>query len=99
MYHPLTEELLVEANGHIDDVIAKKIGESPIESIEVRSPLTCEAKKGICVKCYGRNLATGKMVQRGEAVGVVAAQFPQSLHCIKSPWPNVNHQGAHGFGY
>ena len=74
VYNPLTEELLVEAGEHIDDVIAKRIGDSPIESIEVRSPLTCEAKKGICVKCYGRNLATGKMVQRGEAVGVVAAQ-------------------------
>jgi DNA-directed RNA polymerase subunit beta' len=74
VYHPLTEELLVEANGHIDEKIAKKIIDSPVESIEVRSPLTCEAKQGICVKCYGRNLATGKMVQRGEAVGVVAAQ-------------------------
>ena len=74
VYNPLTEELIVEAGGHIYDGIAKKIGDSPIESIEVRSPLTCEANKGICVKCYGRNLATGKMVQRGEAVGVVAAQ-------------------------
>ncbi|WP_179336035.1 DNA-directed RNA polymerase subunit beta' [Winogradskyella costae] len=74
VYNPLTEELLVEAGGHINDAIAKKIGNSPLDSIEVRSPLTCEAKKGICVKCYGRNLATGKLVQRGEAVGVVAAQ-------------------------
>ncbi|MEP5254848.1 MAG: DNA-directed RNA polymerase subunit beta' [Winogradskyella arenosi] len=74
VYHPLTEELLVESGGHIDDIIAKKIGDSPLDSIEVRSPLSCEAKKGICVKCYGRNLATGKLVQRGEAVGVVAAQ-------------------------
>ncbi|WP_179351742.1 DNA-directed RNA polymerase subunit beta' [Winogradskyella vidalii] len=74
VYDPLTEELLVEAGGHIDDIIAKKIGNTPLDSIEVRSPLSCEAKKGICVKCYGRNLATGKMVQRGEAVGVVAAQ-------------------------
>lgn len=74
VYNPLTEELLVEAGAHIDDVIAKKIGDSPVESIEVRSALTCEANKGICVKCYGRNLATGKIVQRGEAVGVVAAQ-------------------------
>jgi len=74
VYNPLTEELIIQAGGHIDDNIAKKIGDSPIESIEVRSPLSCEAKKGICVKCYGRNLATGKMVQRGEAVGVVAAQ-------------------------
>ncbi|WP_296314339.1 DNA-directed RNA polymerase subunit beta' [Winogradskyella sp. UBA3174] len=74
VYNPLTEEIIVEAGDHIDDIIAKKIGDSPIESIEVRSPLSCEAKKGICVKCYGRNLATGKLVQRGEAVGVVAAQ-------------------------
>ena len=74
VYDPHTEELIIEAGGHINDAIAKQIGDSAIESIEVRSPLSCEAKKGICVKCYGRNLATGKMVQRGEAVGVVAAQ-------------------------
>ena len=74
VYNPLTEELLVSAGQHIDDNIAKRIQESPIETIEVRSALTCEAKQGICSKCYGRNLATGKIVQRGEAVGVVAAQ-------------------------
>ena len=74
VYDPITEELFVEAGGHIGDAIAKRIGQSALDSIEVRSPLTCEAKKGICSKCYGRNLATGKMVQRGEAVGVVAAQ-------------------------
>ncbi|MCF6296148.1 MAG: DNA-directed RNA polymerase subunit beta' [Flavobacteriaceae bacterium] len=74
VYNPLTEELLVEAGGHIHDDIAKKIEDSPVDSVEVRSALTCEAKKGICSMCYGRNLATGKMVQRGEAVGVVAAQ-------------------------
>ena len=74
VYHPLTEELLVEAGGYIYDEIAKAIQDSPIDAVEVRSALTCEAKKGICSKCYGRNLATGKMVQRGEAVGVVAAQ-------------------------
>ncbi len=74
VYNPLTEELIIESGGHIDDNIAAKIADSPIESVEVRSPLSCEAKNGICVKCYGRNLATGKMVQRGEAVGVVAAQ-------------------------
>ena len=74
VYHPLTEELLVEAGGHIHDDIAKNIEDSPIDAVEVRSALTCEAKKGICSMCYGRNLATGKMVQRGEAVGVVAAQ-------------------------
>ena len=74
VYNPLTEELIVSAGQHIGDDIAKRIQESPIETIEVRSALTCEAKQGICSKCYGRNLATGKMVQRGEAVGVVAAQ-------------------------
>ena len=74
VHDPLTDELLVEAGGHISDEVAKKIEDSPVDAVEVRSPLTCEAKKGICTKCYGRNLATGKMVQRGEAVGVVAAQ-------------------------
>ncbi len=74
VYHPLTEELLVESGGHITNEIAKTIGNSPIDAIEVRSALTCEAKKGICATCYGRNLATNKMVQMGEAVGVVAAQ-------------------------
>ena len=72
--NPLTQEVLVEAGVEIDDITAKIIEDSPVESVEVRSALTCEAKKGICVKCYGRNLATGKTVQRGEAVGVVAAQ-------------------------
>jgi DNA-directed RNA polymerase subunit beta' len=74
VYDPITEELLVSAGEHISELIARKIESSAIESIEVRSPLTCEAKTGICAKCYGRNLATGKMVQKGEAVGVVAAQ-------------------------
>jgi DNA-directed RNA polymerase subunit beta' len=74
VYDPITEELLVSAGEHISESIAEKIENSAIESIEVRSPLTCEAKTGICAKCYGRNLATGKMVQKGEAVGVVAAQ-------------------------
>ena len=74
VYDPLTEEILVAAGDHIYEAEAKKIQQSPLEAIDVRSPLTCEAKTGICAKCYGRNLATGKMVQRGEAVGVVAAQ-------------------------
>jgi len=74
VYDPLTKELLVEAGQHISDAIADKIDASPLESIEVRSALTCEAKKGICAQCYGRNLATNKKVQIGEAVGVVAAQ-------------------------
>ncbi|MFI1772303.1 DNA-directed RNA polymerase subunit beta' [Thalassobellus citreus] len=74
VYDPLTDELLVSAGQLIEDDTAKAIEASPIDSLEVRSALTCEALKGICAKCYGRNLATDKMVQRGEAVGVVAAQ-------------------------
>ncbi|WP_324721510.1 DNA-directed RNA polymerase subunit beta' [Salinimicrobium sp. HB62] len=74
VYDPLTNELLVASGVEIDEDIVKKITDAPIESVEVRSALTCEAKKGICVKCYGRNLATNKTVQKGEAVGVVAAQ-------------------------
>ncbi|MCF6308561.1 MAG: DNA-directed RNA polymerase subunit beta', partial [Flavobacteriaceae bacterium] len=74
VYNPLTEEVLVESGGHINEEIAAQIEASPIDSVEVRSALTCEAKKGICAACYGRNLATNKMVQMGEAVGVVAAQ-------------------------
>ena len=74
VYHPETEELIVAAGEEITELIVEKIDHSPIESIEVRSPLTCEAKRGICAKCYGRNLATGDMVEKGEAVGVVAAQ-------------------------
>ncbi len=74
VYNPLTEELLVEAGKEITEKVVAKISEAPIEMVEVRSALTCEAKHGICAKCYGRNLSTGKMVQTGEAVGVVAAQ-------------------------
>ncbi|QDO92516.1 DNA-directed RNA polymerase subunit beta' [Formosa sediminum] len=74
VYNPLTEELLVSEGQLIDDDIADKINQSPLDAVEVRSPLSCEAKKGICAKCYGRNLSTNKMVQLGEAVGVVAAQ-------------------------
>ena len=74
VYDPLTDKLLVASGQLIEDDIAKAIENSPIDSLEVRSALTCEATHGICAKCYGRNLATGKMVQRGEAVGVVAAQ-------------------------
>ncbi|MFK5971847.1 MAG: DNA-directed RNA polymerase subunit beta' [Flavobacteriaceae bacterium] len=74
VYNPLDEELLLAAGQEIMETDVKKIMESPIEKVEVRSALTCEAAKGICAKCYGRNLSTNKMVQRGEAVGVVAAQ-------------------------
>ncbi len=72
--NPLDASVIVGAGEQISDLIADSIDHLPIESVEVRSPLTCEAKKGICSSCYGRNLATGKMVQKGEAVGVVAAQ-------------------------
>ncbi|MFV0483823.1 MAG: DNA-directed RNA polymerase subunit beta' [Bacteroidales bacterium] len=71
---PVSGELLVKSGDEITDKIAKKIDQSPIETVEVRSVLTCEAKVGICAKCYGRNLATGRMVQKGESVGVIAAQ-------------------------
>ncbi|MFT6722301.1 MAG: DNA-directed RNA polymerase subunit beta', partial [Flavobacteriaceae bacterium] len=74
VFNPLTEALLLAAGQEILEADVKRIEASPIEKVEVRSPLTCEADKGICGKCYGRNLSTNKMVQRGEAVGVVAAQ-------------------------
>ena len=72
--HPTTGELIVAGGEEITEAIAQKIEESPIESVEIRSVLTCESKKGVCAKCYGRNLATSRMVQKGEAVGVIAAQ-------------------------
>ncbi|MBR4841839.1 MAG: DNA-directed RNA polymerase subunit beta' [Bacteroidaceae bacterium] len=72
--HPTTGELIVSAGEEITEAIAKQIDESPIESVEIRSVLTCESKHGVCTKCYGRNLATGRLVEKGEAVGVIAAQ-------------------------
>jgi DNA-directed RNA polymerase subunit beta' len=74
IYNPLNQEVLVKSGDEISEEVVKLIQNSPIDKVEVRSPLTCEAPKGICAKCYGRNLATGKMVPNGEAVGVVAAQ-------------------------
>ena len=74
IYHPLTGELMVNAGVELTEDLAREIDESPIEQVEIRSVLTCESKKGVCAKCYGRNLATGKMVQKGEAVGVIGAQ-------------------------
>ena len=71
---PSSNEVIIEGGKLIDEEIVSKIENTLIDSVEVRSPLTCESKKGICVNCYGRNLATGKAVQIGEAVGVVAAQ-------------------------
>ena len=72
--HPSTGELIVAAGEEITEPIAQAIEDSPIESVEIRSVLTCESKHGVCRKCYGRNLATRRMVQKGEAVGVIAAQ-------------------------
>ena len=74
VYHPLTGDLIVGAGDELTELLAKKIEDSPIEQVEIRSVLTCESKKGVCSKCYGRNLSNGKMVQKGEAVGVIAAQ-------------------------
>ena len=72
--NPTTNELIVAAGEEITEEKAQAIEESPIESVEIRSVLTCESRKGVCMKCYGRNLATSRMVQKGEAVGVIAAQ-------------------------
>ena len=71
---PSTGEVIVAAGEEINDAAADRIDASPIESVEIRSVLTCESKKGVCAKCYGRNLATNRLVQIGEAVGVIAAQ-------------------------
>ena len=72
--NPTTGKLIVAAGEEITEPIAAEIEASPIESVEIRSVLTCESKHGVCMKCYGRNLATSRMVQKGEAVGVIAAQ-------------------------
>ena len=72
--HPTTGELICAAGEEITEAKAQAIEDSPIESVEIRSVLTCESKHGVCMKCYGRNLATARMVQKGEAVGVIAAQ-------------------------
>jgi DNA-directed RNA polymerase subunit beta' len=74
IYHPSTGELIIAAGDEINEEIATVLQNSPIEQVEIRSVLTCESKKGVCSKCYGRSLATGRMVQKGEAVGVIAAQ-------------------------
>ena len=74
IYHPETNELLIPAGDELTEILCKKIEEAGIKEVEVRSVLTCESKHGVCQKCYGRNLATGRLVQIGEAVGVIAAQ-------------------------
>ncbi len=74
IYHPKTGELLASSGDQLDEEKSRAIDDAQIEEIEIRSVLTCESKKGVCAKCYGRNLASGRMVQKGEAVGVIAAQ-------------------------
>jgi len=74
IYDPLTDELIVSSGEEITEAIAERIDQTSIEEVEIRSVLTCETRRGICKKCYGRNLATGRIVDTGEALGVIAAQ-------------------------
>ncbi|MDA3881576.1 MAG: DNA-directed RNA polymerase subunit beta' [Prolixibacteraceae bacterium] len=74
IYHPLTGDLIIRSGEELTEEIAKRIEDSPIERVEIRSVLTCESDTGVCAKCYGRNLATGSSAQKGESVGVIAAQ-------------------------
>ncbi|HSC53223.1 MAG TPA: DNA-directed RNA polymerase subunit beta' [Phnomibacter sp.] len=74
VYHPLTDELIISAGAQITVDLAQAIEEAGIDTVEIRSVLTCESKRGVCVKCYGKNLATGYTAQRGDAVGIIAAQ-------------------------
>ncbi len=74
VYDPQNDQLIANAGEEITEEIAKRIEESGIEAIEIRSVLTCESKRGVCVKCYGKNLATGYTTQKGDAVGIIAAQ-------------------------
>ena len=74
VFDPISGELIVAAGEEINEAAADRINASPIESVEIRSVLTCESKKGVCAKCYGRNLSNNRLVQKGEAVGVIAAQ-------------------------
>jgi len=74
VYNPLNDELIVSAGEEITDDVAKLIDDTGIDTVEIRSVLTCEARRGVCSKCYGKNLATGYMAQRGDAVGIIAAQ-------------------------
>ncbi|MBA3827678.1 MAG: DNA-directed RNA polymerase subunit beta' [Taibaiella sp.] len=74
IYDPFNDELIVSAGQEITEDVARRIDDSPIEAVEIRSVLTCESRRGVCSKCYGKNLATGYMAQRGDAVGIIAAQ-------------------------
>ena len=71
---PVTGQMLVKAGQEIDEAVAAKVDASSVDTIEIRSVLTCETRQGVCVKCYGRNLATNRMAQKGDAVGIIAAQ-------------------------
>ncbi|MTB52799.1 DNA-directed RNA polymerase subunit beta' [Lewinella sp. W8] len=72
--HPVTDEVIVKADGYIDDKTAAYIEQEGIEEVTIRSVLTCETKRGVCAKCYGKNLATGRRAEQGDAVGIIAAQ-------------------------
>jgi DNA-directed RNA polymerase subunit beta' len=74
VYHPLTDKSIVKNGDQITEDIGKEIEEAGIEIVEIRSVLTCESKRGVCVKCYGKNLATGNLAQKGDATGIIAAQ-------------------------
>ncbi len=74
IYHPITDDAICNAGTLIDEILGKKIAEAGVEMVKVRSVLTCETKRGVCALCYGRNLANGRMIDLGEAVGVMAAQ-------------------------
>ncbi|MEY3323916.1 MAG: DNA-directed polymerase subunit beta [Bacteroidota bacterium] len=74
VYDPVSEKLIVAAGEQITEQLAKQIEEAGVETVEIRSVLTCESKRGVCVKCYGRNLASGITAQKGDAVGIIAAQ-------------------------
>ncbi|MBL0155393.1 MAG: DNA-directed RNA polymerase subunit beta' [Chitinophagaceae bacterium] len=74
VYDPMSENLLIAAGDEITVDVSRKIEEAGIEIVEIRSVLTCESKRGVCVKCYGKNLASGNLAQKGDAVGIIAAQ-------------------------
>jgi len=74
VFDPISDELIVSAGDEITEDVARRIEDSGIDTVEIRSVLTCESRKGVCAKCYGKNLATGYMAQRGDAVGIIAAQ-------------------------
>src|SRR5574344_1231039 len=90
--HPITGELLCDVNQYIDTDLAKKIEDAGVEKVKLRTVLTCEAKHGICVKCYGQNLARNKIVEIGEAVGIIAAQS------IGQPGTQLTLRTFHGGG-